>query len=44
MDKIRAHCPLIRTEILQNATAGRGREWLQQEGGVNGYDDRDSLS
>ncbi len=37
MHKIRALCLLIRTETLQNATAGRGRRRLQQEGGVNGY-------
>ncbi len=37
MHKIRALCPLIRTEPLQNATSGRRHERLQQ-GGVNGYD------
>ena len=28
MHKIRALCPLIRTETLKKATAGRGREQL----------------
>ncbi len=32
MHKIKALCLLIRTEPLQNATLGRGRRWLQQEG------------
>ncbi len=32
MHKIMALCLLIRTETLQNATAGRGRRRLQEEG------------
>ncbi len=38
MHKIRALCILIRTETLQNATAGRGRRRLQNDINIIDFD------